>query len=178
MPPPPTRVQRVLLLLRLVFHLSLQFFVLATKQKKPKLLFLVFLFSFSGVQQVQQASEVEERIRGYSYERYKIIPCSSSLFLHFINAHTYINNHAIHCPSPKRPKDQRRLHRQGRQRKVHDGLETARQQVSTDSEIFFSTFPRVVDFEEIASRSKNGIYICPKHIYLRAIYARIFVENE
>merc|ERR1712205_174031 len=36
--------------------------------------------------------------------------------------------HAIHCPSPKRPKDQRRLHRQGRQRKVHDGLETARQQ--------------------------------------------------
>ena len=46
--------------------------------------------------------------------------------------HKYIHiQHAIHCPSPKRPKDQRRLHRQGRQRKVHDGLETARQQVST-----------------------------------------------
>merc|ERR1712100_439791 len=41
---------------------------------------------------------------------------------------TYNYHHAIHCPSPKRPKDQRRLHRQGRQRKVHDGLETARQQ--------------------------------------------------
>jgi hypothetical protein len=50
-PPPPPRFS------------SLQFFVLATKH--PKLLFLVFLFSFSGVQQVQQ-SKVEERIRGYS----------------------------------------------------------------------------------------------------------------
>jgi len=51
--------------------------------------------------------------------------------LYQTNKHT---QHAIHCPSPKRPKDQRRLHRQGRQRKVHDGLETARQQVSTDSD--------------------------------------------
>merc|ERR1712100_58610 len=33
---------------------------------------------------------------------------------------TYNYHHAIHCPSPKRPKDQRRLHRQGRQRKVHE----------------------------------------------------------
>ena len=41
----------------------------------------------------------------------------------FINI---FNKHAIHCPSPKLTKDQRRLHWQGRQRKVHDGLETAR----------------------------------------------------
>ena len=57
-------------------------------------------------------------------------------------SHSHKNyHHAIHCPSPKRPKDQRRLHRQGRQRKVHDGLETARQQVRIDSE--FSLLARL-----------------------------------
>jgi hypothetical protein len=53
-------------------------------RQAKKASFFVFFFSPRQVQQ----SKVEERIRGYSYERYKIIPCSSSLFLHFINAHT------------------------------------------------------------------------------------------
>merc|ERR1712100_241075 len=59
---------------------------------------------------------------------------------------TYNYHHAIHCPSPKRPKDQRRLHRQGRQRKVHDGLETARQQDVRDLLLLAAALTKQVQY--------------------------------
>jgi hypothetical protein len=58
--------------------------------RQSKASFFGFSFFFFGLfgRPASPTKQGEERIRGYSYERYKIIPCSSSLFLHFINAHT------------------------------------------------------------------------------------------
>jgi hypothetical protein len=76
-PPPPPR-----------FSSLSSIFCFGDKAKKAS--FFGFSFFFFGLfgRPASPTKQGEERIRGYSYERYKIIPCSSSLFLHFINAHT------------------------------------------------------------------------------------------
>jgi hypothetical protein len=75
-PPPPPR-----------FSSLSSIFCFGDKAKKAKASFFGFSFFFFGrpASPAKQGGRTNSRLL---VERYKIIPCSSSLFLHFINAHT------------------------------------------------------------------------------------------